>query len=313
MIGKIKNYDSSYLYSMANYGQDLYQYIVGAKRVDKTQPGFDNIRYLVKRNQTSSCLSSLVDRDSIVFMIPNKPVSRAFKVLAAKDVRMTNKDTKVFIDVSDIIKLENDEYTIKNADVEKLISYLACALNTLIYHVDPTTILNNTTMVSSSTECFAKLGANIIDYMRIGGVDNIRAKMMFLCAMYYQVGILLKEDDTATSQRAMKISGLSQREADLIRVQVPEASFENIKTFVEAMAKVLREPNLKLENFIDKWIFLYGSGSQFGTELYTAFANMIIHSYVGAYLVNQKQIEKIAGRNMVEYCTTLFKIGGDLL
>ena len=64
---------------------------------------------------------------------------------------------------------------------------------------------------------------------------------------------------------------------------------------------------------MDKWILLYGSGTQFATEIYTAFANLLINAYVGAYLNNQKQIETIASRSMVEYCNTLFGIGGEVL
>ena len=313
MKTKIKNYDQSFLYGKADYGTELFQYIMKADRIDKSSTGFDEIRYLVKRNQITSCLGALLDKQSVILMLPNKPLPRAFKVFAGKDIR-EDKNTKVFIDCSEIIKFQNNAYVIKQMDVEKFISYLAGALNTIIYHVDPTIILNNSQLVNSSTEAFAKLCTNIIDYMRIGGVDNVRSKMLYMSALYYQIGMLKKDDNDTAEQKALKISKLSKREAELIRVQLPEASFENINTFVEAIAKVLRvEGLLKLDNFIDKWLFLYGSGTQFATEIYTAFANLLINAYVGAYLNNQKQIEKIAGRSMVEYCNVLFRIGGDVL
>ena len=313
MKTKIKNYDQSFLYGKADYGTELFQYIMKADRIDKSSTGFDEIRYLVKRNQITSCLGALLDKQSVILMLPNKPLPRAFKVFAGKDIR-EDKNTKVFIDCSEIIKFQNNAYVIKQMDVEKFISYLACALNTIIYHVDPTIILNNSQLVNSSTEAFAKLCTNIIDYMRIGGVDNVRSKMLYMSALYYQIGMLKKDDNDTAEQKALKISKLSKREAELIRVQLPEASFENINTFVEAIAKVLRvEGLLKLDNFIDKWLFLYGSGTQFATEIYTAFANLLINAYVGAYLNNQKQIEKIAGRSMVEYCNVLFRVGGEVL
>ena len=313
MKAAIKNYNMSFLYGKADYGNALFEYIIKSERIDKSVPGFDNIRYLIKRNQTTSCLGRLLDKNSIVLMLPAKPMYRSFKVLAAKDVK-EDKQTKVFIDVSEIIKFRNGEYEIKNTDVEKLVSLLACALNTLIYHTDPTIITNNTQLISTSTEAFAKLATNIIDYMRIGGVDNIRGKMLYMSAMYYQIGILMKENTPSVKQKAIKISKLSTREADIMDVMVPEASYTNIETFISAVANVLRvEGSLKVDNFVDKWIFLYGSGTQFATEIYTAFANLLINAYVGAYLNNQKQIEKIAGRSMVEYCNTLFKVGGDVL
>lgn len=313
MKTQIKNYDQSFLYGKADYGNELFQYIMKADRIDKSSAGFDDIKYLIKRNQITSCLSSLLDRQSLVLMLPAKPLPRAFKVFAGKDVR-EDKNTKVFIDCSEIIKYQNGTYVIKQMDIDKFISYLACALNTIIYHTDPTILLNNTQIVNSSTEAFAKLCSNIIDYMRIGGVDNIRPKMLYMASLYYQVGILKKDDNDTADQKAIKFSKLSKREAELIRVQIPTASFDNINTFVQGIAKVLRvEDSLKLDNFIDKWLFLYGSGTQFATEIYTAFANLLINAYVGAYLNNQKQIEKIAGRSMVEYCNVLFRIGGEVL
>ena len=313
MKSAIKNYDSSFLYGKANYGKQLYEYIIKSERIDKNSKAFDDIRYIVKRNQITSCLSLLLDRESIILMMPNKPMPKAFKVFAGKDIK-EDKHTKVFIDCSDVFKLQNGNYTIKNNDINRFISYLSCALNTLIYHVDPSIILNNNQMILTSTTAFAKLCTNIIDYMRIGGVDNVRSKMLYMASLYYQIGMLKKDDNDTAEQKAIKISKLSKREAELIRVQLPTASFDNIDTFVTGIAKVLRvEGSLKLDNFIDKWLFLYGSGTQFATEIYTAFANLLINAYVGAYLNNQKQIEKIAGRSMVEYCNVLFRIGGDVL
>lgn len=310
---EIKNYDSSFLYGKASYGKMLYEYIIKSERIDKSSSEFDDIKYIIKRNQITSCLSSLLERESIVLTLPAKPMPRAFKVVAMKDVK-EDKSTKVFIDCSEVIKYQNGSYTMRNNDINKMISYLACALNTLIYHAKPSIILNNNQMITSSTTAFAKLCTNIIDYMRIGGVDNIRSKVLYLSALYYQVGILLKDDNETADQKAKKISTISMREAQLLRAQAPTSCFENIDTFVTCLAKVLKvENSLKIENFIDKWILLYGSGTQFATEIYTAFANLLINAYVGAYLNNQKQIETATGRNMVEYCNTLFRIGGEVL
>ena len=52
---EIKNYDSSFLYGKANYGKVLYEYIIKAERIDKNSEAFENIRYIVKRNQITSC------------------------------------------------------------------------------------------------------------------------------------------------------------------------------------------------------------------------------------------------------------------
>ena len=54
MKAAIKNYDMSFLYGKADYGNALFEYIIKSERIDKSVPGFDNIRYLIKRNQTTS-------------------------------------------------------------------------------------------------------------------------------------------------------------------------------------------------------------------------------------------------------------------
>lgn len=309
---KLKNFDSSFLYSKGDYGKKIYEFIIQSDRVNKNIPGFDDIRYIVKKNQYTSCLSTLLDKQNIVLMINMKPMPRALKVFAAKDIK-EDRQTKVFIDVSEIIEFKNNNYILSSKNFDIFISYLAAALNTLIYYAEPARVLNDNIMYGAGVNAFSKLSANIIDYMRIGGVENVRPKVLYLSAMYYQINILGKDNTPTIYQKATKISGLSRKETELLDVQATLASYDNIDTFVSAIAKIIKVDTLKLDNYIDKWIFLYGSGTQFATELYTSFANMIIYAYVGAYINNQKQIEKFAGKDMVDFTNTLFKIGSDLL
>ena len=69
---------------------------------------------------------------------------------------------------------------------------------------------------------------------------------------------------------------------------------------------------MKLNNFVNKWIFVFGPGTQFAMELYPAFSTMITNAYCGAYLNNQKVIEKVLGRTLVEYSVALLQLGSDL-
>lgn len=311
-VMKPKNFDSSYLYGKGNYQSQLYEFIIKSHRVDKESESFDDIRYMVKKNQYTSCLVNLLDNPNIVLMINSTPMSRAFKVFSSRDVK-EDKKAKVFIDVSDVIGFKDGVYSLKNRDINILLSYLVAALGTWIYYADPSKVINNTTMYSAGTNAFAKLSCNVIDYMRIGGVENVRPKVLYLSALYYQVNILRKDLTDTVKKKALKISGLTQRESELIDIQAPYSSYENIETFVNAIAKVIRVDTLKIDNYIDKWIFLYGSGTQFATELYFEFSNLLTHAYVGAYINNQKQIEKFVGRDMVDFTNTLFRIGSELM
>lgn len=310
---KIKNFGQSYLYGKADYNKEITNYIIKAERVDKDSKAFDNIKYIIQRNQVTSYLANFLEKKALVLML-NNPMPLSFKVFTAKDMRYDGQ-TKVFVDCSGLItKNSADEYTISNANIDTFIAYLLAAMNAIIYSARPSLLTNNTTLLSTGTECFAKLFTNIIDYMRIGGVDHVREKTLYLSSLYYQINILQKDDTPTVYQRAAKISGLSSRECDMLLVKVPVSCYENIDTFVTALARVLNvEDSLKLDNFIEKWVFLYKGGTHFGTELYPSFANMLIYSYIGSYIVNQKTIEKILGRSMVEFCKTLFKVGGEVL
>ena len=82
---------------------------------------------------------------------------------------------------------------------------------------------------------------------------------------------------------------------------------------IASLAKVLRiEGQLKIDNFIEKWAFVYGSGTQYGTELYTSFASILTNAYVGSYINNQKTIEKVLGRTLVNLLMVYLKWGVNL-
>lgn len=311
---RIKNFNQSFLYGMADYSKEITEYLIKAERIDTESKDFDNIKYIIQRSQITSYLSNFLSKKSLVLVVPDKPMPLSFKVFTAKDIR-NDRMTKVFVDCYGLFKRDiTGEYTISNINIDIFIAYLLAAMNAIIYSAKPSLITNNTTILNTSTECFAKLATNIIDYMRIGGVDNVREKTLYLTALYYQIGILLKDDSPLAYQKALKISGLSDREANFLQVKVPVSSYENINTFITALAKALNVENeLKVDNFIEKWCFLYKGGTHFGTELYPSFANMLIYSYVGSYIVNQKTIEKILGRSLIDYCKALFKLGGEVL
>ena len=72
---------------------------------------------------------------------------------------------------------------------------------------------------------------------------------------------------------------------------------------------------MKLDNFVEKWIFLYKTGTQFALELFPAFATMMTNAFHGAYINNQKTIEKVTnnGKDMVAFSRTILQIGSEML
>ena len=313
MDTQLKNFGDSYLYNKGNFEKAIMQFMMSAEIINKDHPSFEDIKYEVKRRQVTSSLLKVLMSNNIVLLKGTVGLSRAFKVFAAKDIISGDNKTKVFIDVTDIIKSNEGSYSIESRNVDILISHLLNAMNTFIYWIQPNRLLNNTTLIDAGTTAFADMFTYVIDYLRIGAVDNVRERTKYFSALYYQCGLLCKDLTDSVRNRARKIAGINQREADIVETLMGPDPFKNIDTAIKALAKVLRiENELKLENFIDKWAFIFGSGTQYGTELYTPFASIITNAYVGSYINNQKTIEKVLGRTLTEFTNALFKVGSEL-
>lgn len=307
-MANVKTFANTFLYSKYNAEKDLFEFIMRGEVIDKKGEGFNDIDYEVKRRQISNSLIKVLHNENVILIINSKPNPLAFKVFVAKDVKASGKK-KVFIDCTSLIT-NKDGY--KLVDPDKLVAYLVSAMNNLIYDIEPGRIVNNSHLSTMGATCFSKLFTHVVDYIyKISTNSTLRDKCLYLTSMYYLTGILGKEFESDSSRAiAKKISGLSDREADIIKYQLESNSFLNIKYFTESLAKILRLDKLTVDLLVEKWMWLYGPGTAFGLELYTSFASMLTDTYVGCYINNQKTIEKITGRDMVDFTKTLLSIGG---
>lgn len=310
----VKTYADVYLYGVGNYEKKFMDFFIKSEIINKDIELFDIIKSEISRAQYSTVLLKTLMSDNVVLLYNRaESLPRSFKVFAAKDIKRGDRKTRVFIDMTDILVFGKDgsiKFNTKSTDV--LISNLMSALANLIYYADAEKIVGNAKLVEYGTSCFASMFTHVIDYLRIGGVDRLREKCMYLSALYYQMTILNKEYSETIERRAKKISKINDRDAQIVSGILPDDTFTNIDTFIKAVAIVIRSESLKLDNFVERWIFLYHSGTQFGLELYPAFSTIITNAYGGAYLNNQKLIEKICGRDMVDYTNTLLRIGDEL-
>lgn len=306
-----KKFNNSYLYNKTNNEPILFNFIMKAEEVDREDPSFADIRYEVKRRQVSNSLIKVLDSKNVVLKLADIPLPKAFKVFVANDVREQKKtnNLKVFIDCGDIIKHKEGVYKCTNPDI--LIAYLVNAGNSLIYYADPKRIVMRSEIIQSGARCFALLFTHIVDYLyKISNMSGVKDQCMYLSAMYYIVNILGKEINQSSRTLCRTISGLSEREEELILLYFDndEKSFKNLPNFMETLAQVLKLPKLTLDTFMEKWLFLYGSGTHYALELYPAFAALLTNTYVGCYINNQKTIEKITGRHMADFSTAVLKI-----
>lgn len=305
-----KSFANTYLYSMANnqYEKKIFDFIMTAEEVNKLDPSFDDIKYDVKKRQVNNALVKVLESKSVVLLLQTVPLPKAFKVFVAKDVKGDGK-MKVFID-ADIIKKIDGKYKCTNVDI--LVAYLVSAMNSLIYYTDPKRIIMREEVINNGAAAFSSMFTYIVDYLyKISTIASTRDKCLYLSSMYYMTNILCKEPTDSLRHTCRNISGISEREEELLLMQLGDESFDNINFFIRDVAKVLRLPKLSLDAFLEKWLYLYGTGTQFALELYPAFASMLTNVYVGCYINNQKTIEKIVGKDMVTFTSAILRVGAE--
>lgn len=310
----MKRYNETYLYKkMPDYEKEIQEMIIKGERIDKTHETFNDIKYEVKRKNVDSTLAKLLDSDRIVLVIPLKPMPKSFKIFTANDIREDRK-AKVFIDCTGIIKSTDGGYSLYNANSANiLISYLVAGRTAFIMEAKPSLITLSSTLTMSGAKTFAALFNYIIDYIgKININTDTRNKSLYLAAIYYQVNLLGKDlDSTSVKNTALNIAGISERESNVIEIDYEKESFNNINEFIKLVNNVLHIKDLTIDAFIERWMFLFGTGTVFATELFVPFAQMITDAYIGAYINNQKTIEKIAKQNMIDFSKTIIRIGSE--
>ena len=310
-----KNYSNTYLYGKyPEYDKALLSFIMEGEVINKDSDDFNGIIYEVKRRQTIPALLKVLKSEVVVLMTANKVLPRQFKVFCAKDLRNGKKrDLKVYIDCTDLLH-KNKEGNWVCDDIDVLISHLISAMVNVIYYKDEKVLVNNANLSQIGANAFASLMTHIVDFVsKISSTPKNKSYCQYLSAKYYIANILGKDENTAGNKNICRqIAGLSERESDIIDMQLSESSFDNIKFFAETLSRILRINKLSVDVIVERWMYLYGVSSVFALELFPAFSEMITNCYIGSYLNNQKTIEKITGTTMVEFSKIILRIGADI-
>lgn len=314
-ISKVKNYSDCYLYGKGNYEKELVEFVIKGTYVNKKNEGFQELVTDVKRQRVSNSLAKVLESDNTILVVGAKPMPRAFKSFVAKDMKGDKKSLKLYIDMTGLIDIDKTRYEYKANSLNMIISYLMAGMNAMIYYMKPEKITNNSHLTEYGIECFSGLLYYIIDYLRLSGDPATRGRVKYLAAKYYQINMLGKDEGLDSVENwAQRCSGISSNEADILMMNIKTPKpYTSIYTFTQALSEYFKAPNFTIDVLLDKWLYSFGSGTQFGLEMYPAFANMMIYTYIGAFLLNQKTIEKIVGKQMVEFVSSIISIGADLI
>lgn len=311
-----KTYANTYLFNQYHeYEKKMYEFIMVADRIDTKSDKFEDLLYDFKRRNVGNNLLKIITSNNVILATrPGISLPKAFKVFVAKDVKEDRNKMKVFIDVSDCITFKNGIYTCNK--LEWLTSYVISAMTSYIYAMSENKLVGNASILKDGGTAFSKCFSYIIDRMyKITTVPQMRNKVEYAAAIYYQVNILGKSLDKnydSIKANAIRISDIESKTAQIIDMMLEEKDFINIDTFSQAIGKIFSFKDLKTANIIAMWMQAFGTGTIFGMEFFPAFSTMLTNTYIGGYLDQQMTIEKITGTSMVSFSKTILQIGASV-
>lgn len=316
MQSNVKKYNESYLYSkFTDIDKRIFGFLTTGEYVDRKDPSFKDISFDIKRRRAQAIVVDLLENSSKLELIIAKDSSlampRSLKVFHAKDVQVGSNNTKTFIDVTNIIERKNGAYRIIYGKIDELITYLYEALHSLLYNLDTNKIIGDSSILKSSTVAYAKCNTFILDHLRIlDNVNNAKEIVKYMSAYFYNTNCMKRTSNVSEIQKiSVMASGISANDMSYAEMFMEGNWNLNHYEFITTLSQVLKAPNLTHSVFFDKWSMLFGPSTCFAMEVYESFANMLIGAYCGAYVNNQKTIEKICGVEFAEFVERVQEIG----
>lgn len=311
---KRKTFDNTFLFTVDQSNADkshrkITEFIFKTNRIDKTDPAFAGIIEETKRYQNTAILFSVLMNPKVVLCINDTELPAAFKVFEANDLK-TKEGAKIFVDCSGLITLSNGYFVCKKIDI--FFTRLYQALNHLIYQNDPIKYLANSNVTINATQCYVSMVIDIIDYLRILGFQQNSAKISYLTGLFFLHNMMQKDIDQYAMNIAAKAAKINAADTRAMSLYYNESDFATIDSFISMLSNTFKLKGLTTEVFMSSWLYRYGKGTEFGTELFPSFVDMMVAAYVGAYVVHQKAIEKSCGNSMVNLVRAITQLGSTI-
>lgn len=319
----MKTYKDSYLYNnkvskaadnsdVKSTNNALIEFIKTCHRIEVNEDSFRGVLDDIKFQNSGSLLYAIAIDPRVKICIANTELPRAFKVLDAYDIK-NNKQPTVFIDATGIIEYKNGRYFCRKIDT--LCAYLFDAMIYLIYRYSPSRFSANAAVLASATECYVSMFSYIIDYMRIIGYSVNKNKINFLAGMFFLVN-MVGLDLNAAKNIAAKVADVNPRDLNAYSLYFDDVNmFTNIASFIQTISNLFNLKGFTLEVFVSKWIYLFGTGTHYATELFTSFLVLMCNACSGSYIVNQRTVQKCCGKNnsspMIKLYLAIKKAGVD--
>jgi hypothetical protein len=183
----------------------------------------------------------------------------------------------------------------------------------MLYRYYPNKIVGNTNIASLAATCYTNMFTNIIDYLGVIGYSENKTKIGYLTALFFLNNLMGYELNDYNKTLAGKIVGITPREVKAYDLLISDDDmFDDINEFLNTVIDTFKLRGLTLQTFVSQWMRRFGTGMEYGIELYTSFLSMIVSAYTGSYIVNQRQIEMACTSvNLSKVSNTILKVGAD--
>ena len=273
--------------------------------IDKGVDEVDDIVYEIKRTRVNKNLLKVLTSPKTILIRPEKPMPKPFVVFVAKDPKAKN-ERHLFIDVSNCISTSSKGGYIVNST--RLISHLISGWSNMAYsagQINP----HSANKLESAATCFAKLFTHVIDYVgKISVVADARDKCMYLSTRYFFENLAQMNEDRSREIARKKVGWSEAKEGTMDYMLVSNKKdnpFANIRMFAHLMHETFKLEKLNLDGLVETWMYLYGPGTVFAIEYLPALMTMLTDAYTGGFINNQKTIEKICGKDMIDFSKSL--------
>jgi hypothetical protein len=166
------------------------------------------------------------------------------------------------------------------------------ALVYLLYRKAPEKLIRNGNITTLTVDNYISMFVYILDYLRIANYAANKNKISYFVGLYFINNIMGLPIDNYAKSIAAKAADLSNSNIRALDLYLEDNTFNNIDTFLKWLVSTFKLNGLTLSVFVSKWAYNYGAGTQYAIELYTSFLSVLMNSFSGSYIVNQRQIER---------------------
>lgn len=246
-----------------------------------------NKKYTIPKYLNDFCKSK-----SLKFIYSKSPNPKGIPLVSMDK----NNSIVIYLNCSNILFKNKSTNKLECRDDSILLHYLYSSIFTYSILKYPNMFLRKSEFVLYSTKIYSNLFTYVYEYLyKLSSNLYSYDKLKFLSCLFFQHNILGIELNDAV-RNSSKISGLSnQKIIDGMMMRVADeyikGDFSNFFKNIKDIIDIRKEVELSL--FVEKYMSLYGEGTQFMLELISPFIDNITAISDNIFVNNKTTIEKI--------------------